>query len=59
MIQNFEAKNREDKNYLLRIRDVVVEKKVLDQVKQLITIKSKKLSVDKFYDEIKKFNEKK
>ena len=59
MIQNFEAKNREDKNYLLRIRDVVVEKKVLDQVKQLITIKSKKISVDKFYDEIKKFNEKK
>ena len=58
MVQNFEAKNREDKNYLMRIRDVVVEKKVLDKVKDLITIKSKKLSVDKFYDEVKKFNEK-
>ena len=58
MVQNFEAKNREDKNYLMRIRDVVVEKKVLDKVKDLITIKSKKLAVDKFYDEVKKFNEK-
>jgi len=59
MIQNFEAKNREEKNYLLRIRDVVVEKKVIDKVKDMITIKSKKISVDKFYDEIKKFNDKK
>ena len=42
----------------MRIRDVVVEKKVLDKVKDLITIKSKKLAVDKFYDEVKKFNEK-
>ena len=58
MVQNFEAKNREDKSYLMRIRDVVVEKKVLDKVKDLITIKSKKLAVDKFYDEVKKFNEK-
>jgi trigger factor len=58
MVQNFEAKNREDKGYLMRIRDVVVDKKVLDKVKELITIKSKKLKVDKFYDEVKKFNEK-
>ena len=43
---------------MLRIRDVVIEKKVLDKVKDLITIKSKKLSVDKFYDEVKKFGEK-
>ena len=59
MIQNFEAKNREEKNYLLRIRDVVVDNKVLDKVKDMITIKTKKISVDKFYDEIKKFNDKK
>lgn len=58
MVQNFEAKNREDKGYLMRIRDVVVDKKVLDKVKDVITIKSKKISVDKFYDEVKKFNEK-
>ncbi len=59
MVQNFEAKNREDKNYLMRIRDVVVEKKVLDKVKEMITVKSKKLAVDKFYDQVKKFNDKK
>ncbi|PCJ67632.1 MAG: trigger factor [Bacteroidetes bacterium] len=58
MIQNFEAKNREDKSYLMRIRDVVIEKKVLDKVKEMITIKSKKLTVDKFYDIVKKFNDK-
>ena len=58
MVQNFEAKNREDKNYMLRIRDVVVEKKVLDKVKEMITVKSKKLAVDKFYDQVKKFNDK-
>lgn len=56
MVQNFEAKNREDKNYLMRIRDVVVEKKVLDKVKELITVKTKKLNVDKFYDQVKKFS---
>ena len=58
MVQSFEEKNREDKSYMLRIRDVVVEKKVLDHLKQQITLKPKKISVDKFYDEVKKFNEK-
>jgi trigger factor len=58
MVQNFEAKNREDKNYLMRIRDVVVEKKVLNAVKEVITIKSKNVSVDKFYDTVKDFNDK-
>lgn len=57
LIQNFEARNREDKDYLMRIRDVVVEKKVLDKVKELITVKAKKISVEKFYEEVKKFNE--
>lgn len=58
MVQSFEEKNREDKSYMLRIRDVVVEKKVLDHLKTLVTIKPKKVSVEKFYDELKKFNEK-
>ncbi len=58
MVQSFEEKNREDKGYMLRIRDVVVEKKVLDQVKTMVTIKPKKISVEKFYDELKKYNEK-
>jgi trigger factor len=59
LVQNFESRNREDKDYLLRIRDVVVEKKVLDKVKELITVKPKKISVEKFYEEVKKFNESK
>ena len=31
----------------------------VDKVKEMITIKQKKISVDKFYEEIKKFNNKK
>ncbi|MFY0643421.1 MAG: trigger factor [Bacteroidia bacterium] len=58
MIQNFEAKNREDEGYMLRIRDVVVEKKVLDHVKTQLSIKSKKTTVEKFYDEVKRYTEK-
>lgn len=58
MVQSFEERNREDKSYMLRIRDVVVEKKVLDHLKSIVTIKSKKITVEKFYEELKKFNEK-
>lgn len=58
MVQSFEEKNREDKSYMLRIRDVVVEKKVLDHLKNIVSIKPKKVAVEKFYDELKKFNEK-
>ena len=56
MVQNFETNNRKDKNYLMRIRDVVVEKKVLNSVKDLITIKTQKINVDKFYDMVKDFS---
>jgi len=56
MVQNFETSNRKDKNYLMRIRDVVVEKKVLNSVKDLITIKTQKINVDKFYDMVKDFS---
>jgi trigger factor len=56
MVQNFETSNRQDKNYLMRIRDVVVEKKVLNSVKDLITIKTQKINVDKFYDMVKDFS---
>lgn len=58
MVQSFEEKNREDKSYMLRIRDVVVEKKVIDEVKNRLSIKPKKISVEKFYEELKKYNEK-
>lgn len=57
MVQNFEESNRKDKNYLMRIRDVVVEKKVLNAVKDLITINAQSIAVDKFYDVVKDFND--
>ena len=58
MVRSFEEKNREDQSYMLRIRDVVVEKKVLDYMKTKVSIKDKKISIEKFYDEVKKFNDK-
>lgn len=58
MVRSFEEKNREDRSYLLRIRDVVIEKKVLDVVKSKVSVKEKKITVEKFYEELKKFVEK-
>ncbi len=58
MVRSFEEKNREDQSYMLRIRDVVVEQKVLDYMKTKISIKEKKITIEKFYEEVKKFNEK-
>jgi trigger factor len=57
-IRYFEAKNREDKGYMRQIRDVAVNRKVTQTVKGLITIKSKETTVEKFYDMIRKHNEK-
>lgn len=56
MVRNFEAKNREEQDYMLRIRDVVVEKKVLEAVKSKLTLKPKKIAVEKFYEAVKKFS---
>ncbi|MBR9859709.1 trigger factor [bacterium] len=58
LIQNLEAKNREDRDYMLRIRDVVMERKVLDAVKNMVNVKGKKIAIEKFYELVKKFNEK-
>lgn len=57
-LQYFEKQNRGDQNYLNRVRDMVVNQKVTEQVKSMISIKEKEISVEKFYEHIRKHNEK-
>lgn len=57
-LRYFEQQNREDQNYLNQVRDMVINRKVTDQVKSMITIKEKEVTVEKFYDIVKKHNEK-
>lgn len=58
MVKRMEEQNQQDQNYKYRIRDIVLDGKVKDHIKSLITIKEKKTSIEKFYDMIKKHNEK-
>lgn len=58
LIASFEKKNREDKTYMNRIRDMVVNGKMYEKVKELVTIETQKIGSTAFYDMIKKHNEK-
>lgn len=58
LIASFETKNREDNAYMTRIRDMVINGKVNEQVKQLVAIEVKKIKSKDFYDLIKTHNEK-
>lgn len=58
MVKRMEEQNQQDRNYMQRIHDIVLDGKVKDHLKSVITIKEKKTSVEKFYDMIKKHNEK-
>jgi len=55
-IRYFEEKNKEDQNYLRRIGDIAIDRKVTDQVKSLVSIKEKKISMEDFYKLIEKHN---
>jgi trigger factor len=58
LISSFEHKNREDKHYMDRIRDMVINRKVDEQVKKMITIDSKEISSGDFYKMIEEHNKK-
>lgn len=58
LIASFEKKNREDKSYMTRIRDMVINGKMYEKIKELITIETTKINSGDFYDMIKKHNEK-
>lgn len=56
-VEYFEQRNREDQKYMQQIEDMVINRKINEQVKSMITIKEKKVKVDAFYDMIQKHNE--
>jgi trigger factor len=58
LISTFERKNREDKHYMDRIRDMVIHRKVDEQVKQMITIEGQDISSGDFYKMIEEHNKK-
>ena len=55
-IRYFEEKNKEDKNYMRKIGDIAIDRKVTDQVKTMVTIKDKKIALEDFYKMIEKHN---
>lgn len=55
-IRYFEQKNKEDQNYMRRIRDIAVNRKVTDQVKSMITIVEQDINIEDFYKMIESHN---
>ena len=52
MIEEFSQNQLKDANYIQRMNDIALRRKMTDKVKELVTIKEKKISVEKFYKEI-------
>jgi len=55
-VRYFEEKNKEDKTYMKRIRDIAVDRKVVGQVKSLVTIKEEEIGLEAFYKHIEAHN---
>jgi trigger factor len=56
-IKYFETKNKEDKNYMRKIRDIAIDRKVVEQVKSMITLTSTEISIKDFYKKIEDHNQ--
>ncbi len=55
-IRHFEERNKEDQNYMRKIGDIAIDRKVTEQVKTMVTIKDKKIALEDFYKKIEKHN---
>lgn len=56
-VRYFEEKNKEDKSYMKRIRDIAIERKVTQQVKTLVTIEDQEITIEEFYKLIESHNQ--
>lgn len=52
MIEEFSKNQLKEASYVQRMNDIALRRKMTDKVKELVTIKDKKISVEKFYKEI-------
>lgn len=52
MVEEYSNTQLKDPNYVQRMNDITLRKMMVEKVKELVTIKSKNISVEKFYKEI-------
>ena len=52
MIEEFSNKQLQESNYVQRMNDIALRRKMTDKVKELVTIKEKKIGVEDFYKKI-------
>ena len=52
MIEEYSNTQLKDQNYIQRMNDITLRKMMVEKVKDLVTVKSKNISVEKFYKEI-------
>ena len=52
MIKDYSDKQLKDPNYIQTIMDIALRKKMIDKIKELLSIKEEKISIEDFYKEI-------
>lgn len=52
MIKGYSDTQLKDSNYIQRMNDIALRRKMVDKVKEMVTVKDKKIGVEKFYKEI-------
>lgn len=55
-IKYFEQKNKEDRDFMRRVGDMAINRKVMQQIKSMVTIETKDIQVDDFYKMIEHHN---
>jgi len=52
MIKEYSDKQLKDPNYIQTVMDIALRRKMIEKIKELVTIKEKKINVEDFYKEI-------
>lgn len=52
MIKDYSDKQLKDPNYIQTVMDIALRRKMIEKIKDLVTIKEKKINVEDFYKEI-------
>lgn len=53
-VREFTEKQKSDKNFMDKVREIAIQRAVVDKVKEIVTIVEQKTSIEGFYDMIKK-----
>lgn len=55
-VQEFTEKQKSDKRFMDKVREIAIQRAVVDQIKKVVTLVEQTISVEGFYDMIKKHN---